>query len=61
MTKKDFQLVADALGTILTGQGALGSECDAAARIMAKSLKTTNPRFDTEQFVTAVLKACYSV
>lgn len=59
MTRKDFQLLADAL--LASYPGAAQNPLDASARLqwrasihsVADALATTNPRFDRSRFIAA--------
>ena len=58
MTRKDFQLIADAMrlaqGSITVAPYDAPTALELASTILADSLARTNPRFDRERF----LKAC---
>lgn len=58
MTKRDFQLIADAIAEAKRQCSNHGSEQGAlnvAAHCLATSLATTNPRFDRARFINACL------
>jgi len=56
MTRKDFQVIAEAIKDI----NARKAHGDRIAELMAEALKKTNPRFDKKRFLTAcgVEKVC---
>jgi hypothetical protein len=58
MTRKDFELIAaairDATADALRAYGSSGKAgAEKVARLMATTLKQTNPRFDKERFLAA--------
>lgn len=54
MTRKDFELLASALGEALTLSGADVTGCVKAVACFANHLVGTNPRFDRSRFIDAV-------
>ena len=63
MTRKDFQLIADALKNARANEIQMGAEAEhlvliditlsSVAQQLANLLKETNPRFDTNRFLDA--------
>lgn len=56
MTRKDFEAIAKALGQSLS-QGVSVNQANEIAAKFAANIAHTNPRFDRNRFIDAVLNA----
>jgi len=53
MTKKDFQFIANVIAAMPSHAPSLRAQKASCAQAFALALGKTNPRFNTEKFVTA--------
>lgn len=53
MSRKDYELIADAIRDVIEDHKGDLTSADAVARKIADALSRDNPRFDSKRFITA--------